>query len=868
MHLYLKDTRNYNKKYQSLLDIDNRQIYLIGEQSFEIYDIKKNTFTTPVLNNTFANGNYNFYKSYKLKNGNVWFAGDKIYTASTRDRGIESYTLKSNNVNIEYTSAILNQWNNQNLGIGLSYLLNFENQRSERVSVRYPQLSVFDSAYTFSTQYVKTYKDKNKETWIAYHQKNPSMTTIYHLTPSNNRIKKIGVVSKPIRSVFGITKIDDKLWIGGWGGLLKWNLSDNTETYFKSGKDDSSLTSDNIRYLFKDRDDDLWISTQNGLNLRKKNQETFIQYFSIPGDTTSLSLNTTSTIAQDSSGIIWIATFGGGVNSFDKKTGKFRWYTTKNGLADNNVNSILVDDFQDVWVSHDAGISKINPKTGKILNFDKSDGIVNISEHNSLKMSDGSLVFAGDGFNRIFSDRIKTDTFVPRLLITNLKLNNRDVLINGPDSVLHQNINITKKITLNYKQKVITLEYAALDMVRADKRLYAYQLVGFDPDWQYVYNKREVTYTNLAPGTYSFKVKSSIDEENWTEIQHPLMITILPPWYRTWWAYGVYLLLLSYAGWRLHQYQKAKTLAKEREKARERELEHAKEIEIAYAELGKSHENLKSTQAQLIQSEKMASLGELTAGIAHEIQNPLNFVNNFSEVSNELIEEVLEERSKEKGARNEELENEILTDIKENLTKINHHGKRASNIVKGMLEHSRTSTGAKESTDINALCDEYLRLAYHGLRAKDKSFNAMMETHFDPNLPKVEIIPQDIGRVLLNLITNAFYAVNERKYLLNLARQSGDANLTDLDYKPTVSITTQLTADNHLEIAVKDNGSGIPDHIKDKIFQPFFTTKPTGQGTGLGLSLSYDIVKAHGGELKVQTMEGEGSEFIISLPFV
>jgi two-component system NtrC family sensor kinase len=184
-----------------------------------------------------------------------------------------------------------------------------------------------------------------------------------------------------------------------------------------------------------------------------------------------------------------------------------------------------------------------------------------------------------------------------------------------------------------------------------------------------------------------------------------------------------------------------------------------------------------------------------------------------------------------------------------------------------MLEHSAKARQAeKELTDINNLCDEYLRLAYQSQKAKDNDFNATMETHFDPNLPKIDIIPQDIGRVLLNLINNAFYAVNERKNLLNLAKQSGDTNLTDLDYKPTVSITTQLTADNHLEIAVKDNGSGIPEHIKDKIFQPFFTTKPTGQGTGLGLSLSYDIVKAHGGELKVSTQENEGTEFTIKLP--
>ena len=270
---------------------------------------------------------------------------------------------------------------------------------------------------------------------------------------------------------------------------------------------------------------------------------------------------------------------------------------------------------------------------------------------------------------------------------------------------------------------------------------------------------------------------------------------------------------------------------------------------------------LQLTQKQLIQSEKMASLGELTAGIAHEIQNPLNFVNNFSEVSNELIDEMNEEIAK----GNLEDAKQIAEYLKQNLQKINHHGKRADAIVKGMLQHSRNSSSAtKEPTDINKLADEYLRLAYHGLRAKDKFFNATMKTDFDKSIGNINIIPQDIGRVILNLITNAFYVVNEKK-------KSGIEG-----YEPSVSLSTKKE-NNKVLITVKDNGNGIPQKILDKIFQPFFTTKPTGQGTGLGLSLSYDIVKAHGGELKVETMEarpddsvgrGEGSEFIIQLPIV
>jgi two-component system, NtrC family, sensor kinase len=259
--------------------------------------------------------------------------------------------------------------------------------------------------------------------------------------------------------------------------------------------------------------------------------------------------------------------------------------------------------------------------------------------------------------------------------------------------------------------------------------------------------------------------------------------------------------------------------------------------------------NLKSTQYQLVQSEKMASLGELTAGIAHEIQNPLNFVNNFSEVNTELIEELEDEV--EKGNLPEiKL---IVQDIKANEQKINHHGKRADAIVKGMLQHSQSGSGVKEPTDINALADEYLRLAYHGLKAKDKSFNTVMITDFDPLVGTINIIPQDIGRVLLNLFNNAFYTVNDK--------QKSSAQ----GYEPTVWLQTKISG-NRIEISVRDNGKGVSEKIKDKIFQPFFTTKPTGQGTGLGLSLSYDIVKAHGGELKVETKEGKGSEFIIQLP--
>ncbi|HEY5407654.1 MAG TPA: ATP-binding protein [Ginsengibacter sp.] len=281
-------------------------------------------------------------------------------------------------------------------------------------------------------------------------------------------------------------------------------------------------------------------------------------------------------------------------------------------------------------------------------------------------------------------------------------------------------------------------------------------------------------------------------------------------------------------------------------------------------ELQSTLSELKSTQAQLIQSEKMASLGELTAGIAHEIQNPLNFVNNFSEVNKELLAEMKDEMKK----GNIDDANAIANDVINNEEKINHHGKRADAIVKGMLQHSRSGTGVKESTDINALCDEYLRLAYHGFRAKDNSLNTVpiaigIKTDFDDTIDNINIIPQDIGRVLLNLYNNAFYAVTEKA-------KNGQLRMGSKEYEPTVAVSTRSvkspSGDSGVLLTVTDNGNGIPQNIVDKIFQPFFTTKPTGEGTGLGLSLSYDIIKAHGGKIKVETKNGEGSAFIIELP--
>jgi len=398
---------------------------------------------------------------------------------------------------------------------------------------------------------------------------------------------------------------------------------------------------------------------------------------------------------------------------------------------------------------------------------------------------------------------------------------------------------VPENLVLSYRANSISIDFAAIEPALQNQVNYQYKLEGYNDDWSSLSNNSTAVFGNLGQGHYTFKLKAAGPSGIWSETDYSF--SVLPPWWATLWAYCLYAFLFIASGFGVYRIQKHQIIRIERERTREKELMQAREIEKAYKEL-------KNTQAQLIQSEKMASLGELTAGIAHEIQNPLNFVNNFSEVNAELIDEL----KKELSAGSRQLAEELADDIKANQEKINHHGKRADAIVKGMLHHSRTSTGVKESTDINALCDEYLRLSYHGLRAKSKSFNAKFETDFDASLERINVVPQDIGRVVLNLINNAFYAVNEKSGQLSEG------------YEPTVFVSTKKDG-SKISIRVKDNGNGIPESIKEKIFQPFFTTKPTGQGTGLGLSLSYDIIKVHGGEICLETKENEGSTFTIEL---
>ena len=616
----------------------------------------------------------------------------------------------------------------------------------------------------------------------------------------------------------------------------------------------SNETSSEITQLIEGRKNKLWILTNNGLFFYNYETDKIDRWGFDKNSGDVLVNQDVNSLLEEPDGTLWIGTWAGGLSRYNPVTKKIKIYTREDGLPSMSIQAILPDEKNKaLWISSFEGLSRFDLKTEQFSNYTIADGIQSqlFADGSYLKTSDGLFAFGGSNGITIFNpDSASKTSQPPRVFLTELKLFNKPV-IPGESSILKKPIYETQEITLEHDQNNISLDFIALHYSNPAMNRYSYILENYDNEWRDVGNGQSAYYPNLPPGKYIFRVKAANDKGVWNRESATLGIIVNPPWWKTTWAYILYVALFIVFAFGVNRYLRSRLLEKEREKGRVRELEHAKEIEKAYYKLEETHEELKSTQSQLIQSEKMASLGELTAGIAHEIQNPLNFVNNFSEVNREMIAEMKAEI--EKG--NYEEVKTIAENIESNEEKISHHGKRADSIVKGMLLHSRTGSSSKEPTDINTMAEEYLNLSFHGFRAKDNSFNAIIKTDFDKTIHKVVVTPQDIGRVLLNIFNNAFYAVTEKKKQLPAGT----------GYQPTVSVSTKKTGDE-ITIEIRDNGNGILQKVLDKIFQPFFTTKPPGQGTGLGLSLSYDIIKAHQGEIKVETKEGEGTLFSIVIP--
>ena len=686
----------------------------------------------------------------------------------------------------------------------------------------------------------------------------------YRSKPGDSTSLSNNYVTKIVQDNSGV------MWVGtGGGGLCRFNSQSQNFTRYPYIQNNNvtipktdSLDDDYIETIYYDKNGVLWIGTNSGA-LSRFNPQTsrFISYLNkLPG------LNCVVNIYNDKEGRLWAGTYESGLFKINEKTNTITKLSEKDGLLYEGNWGSNEDKHGNIWLASPRGLSILNPQTNKVRTITSENGLPQFpstANDDLYKTSKGLFLFGTkDGFIQLNPDDFVPDTTVPIMHIETVAFNN-------PQS----NSNFTKdssivrygkdKINLKYNENRITFSYVGLLYQNTQAIQYAYKLDGYDKSWVQAGTQRTTTYTNLSPGTYTFHVKAANGDGVWTTKEDAITVIISPPWWRTWWAYLMYAVaflaaLRAYVVFRSRTLRRQNKLLEEKVERRTHQLSEANEelkvsqenIAAQRDELSTTVDMLKSTQAQLIQSEKMASLGELTAGIAHEIQNPLNFVNNFSELNKELLHELKGEVDK----GNIDEVKAIANDVIDNEEKINHHGKRADAIVKGMLQHSRQTKGVKELTNLNALCDEFLRLSYHGLRAKDKSFNADFTTDFDERISKINLVPQDMGRVLLNLFNNAFYAVNEKSKTANE------------NYKPLVSIQTKTLSDA-IEIIISDNGNGIPQSISNKIFQPFFTTKPTGQGTGLGLSLSYDIItKEHNGILQVESKEKEGSVFIIQLP--
>lgn len=906
-----------NDTVYAFFEDSKQRLWLGTVNGLLLFNRKTGSFTPylPVDTNKEANKNIIFRIS-EAKNGSLWLVcGQGILNFDPESQHFQRYTsipddpasIGSNNVRnvlIDYTGSLFASTRSLGLIKNDPLTSAFITKGREKNN---PNSYPGGNTFTFT---------KANDDYVLFTNTNG----IYKWKPGSDQFQPIFKSTEKKLHLYAIaTNRQDSIYFGSEEkGFQTYDTKSGKLQYFSySPKDTTSLAGNNINAIVYDHLGIVWIGT-DGAGICSFNQRTkkFKRYPFIINNGSleshgELDDQRVITVFEDKGGTIWVGTNLGGLNRFDRKTGKFKSYLFDGKNRAFSVDHIFEDKDGMFWIgTYLNGLFEFNPKTGHFVkNITEDDGLLfntvsaisqdkkgNIwirsargltrldPQNMSLKNYRNEEVFSVNT-NHIFDDILVS---AGELLLMNTNnsityFNPADLSANPYPPIVHiENVGYSdpraakdSSTTLNtygshgielpYNQNKVTFSYVALHYANPAQNKYAYLLEGYDKQWVQAGTQRSVTYTNLSPGTYTFRVKAANSDDVWNNEGDSFLVIVNSPLWMRWWAWIIYAILFGAAIYAFVAYRSRQLIRDKQElekgialrttqlsEANKELSEQQEEITTQRDKLAETVNELKTTQQQLIQSEKLASLGELTAGIAHEIQNPLNFVNNFSEVSVELVDELAEELHANK--RDTRLEDELLSDLKQNLEKITLHGKRADGIVKNMLQHSRANSGERQPTDINALADEYLRLAYHGLRAKDKNFNALMTPHFDTRLPKINVIPQDIGRVLLNLFNNAFYAVQQK-------HQTAGSG-----YKPEVTVSTSADKDNII-VKVKDNGNGIPDAIKDKIMQPFFTTKPTGEGTGLGLSLSYDIVvKGHGGSIAVNTKEGEFTEFIIKLP--
>ena len=545
--------------------------------------------------------------------------------------------------------------------------------------------------------------------------------------------------------------------------------------------------------------------------------------------------------------LIFFNSYGAGMSKLDVATGTFTHYGADDGLMDPAVYTGIWDADLTLWAPTNSGLYRFDPATETFRRFGMEYGLQSLEFNEGVlaRTENNELFFGGvQGFNAFFPTQLRTNNVAPDVAITEFLLFNTKVSP-GPDSPLTKSIVDTQDIVLRHDQDAPSFQFAALHYKRPEANRIRYRLEPEQTEWIDAEGRNEASYTNLKPGEYTFRVIAANSDGVWNADGASVHLTILSPWYSRWWAYILYVGMLAGLVVAVDRIQRRRVVLKEREATRERELAQAREIEKQHRALEQSHTELKATQAQLVEQEKLASLGSLTAGIAHEIKNPLNFVNNFAEVSSELAEELREAAA----SGDAEGMKGIIEDLLQNTAQITKHGKRADSIVRAMMQHARGGASEKEVINVNDFVGEYVGLAWHGMRARDHGFQAEVERTFSDDAGTILAQPQELGRVLVNLLNNAFQAL--------LTAGTTDA---------IVNVATRRVGSS-VEITISDNGPGIPVDIRSKIFEPFFTTKTTGEGTGLGLSLSYDIItKGHGGTMTVRESAQGGAEFVLTLP--
>ncbi|HYE57950.1 MAG TPA: ATP-binding protein, partial [Rhodothermales bacterium] len=694
-------------------------------------------------------------------------------------------------------------------------------------------------------------------------------TTVFRLDPQTGRVLErfpragapllpYGVVPYTLAEGPGGT-----LWQGTTGaGLMRLDPASGRFYAYPFRRTPRAGVSDSLDYhvatsITTDRSGALWIGTfEGGLNRLDVATGRFTSYFDL-----RRGVRRVTSIHEDRRGRLWFGTQFNGLFLLDRRTGALTNHGPGEGLA-YYVHSIVEDAAGMLWLNTPVGITRFDPDRRTFRTFGPRDGMPSTGMFSParLKSSDGQILFGGTDGLLVFDPRAFSEA-APRPLLSLGALTYRTA---GRDST--RGLSGLPRVDLPYDAADVTIAFTGFDYVRPDAVRYQYRMYdGDEPGgvrWSDASPEPSARYASLPAGRFRFEVRAEGADGLWSAPQS-VRVVVHPPWWRTWWAYVLYALsvmgllaLLVRAVRHRAQARERERVREEREQAKDRELAQAKEIEKAYTQL-------KGAQAQLVQQEKLASLGALTAGIAHEIKNPLNFVNNFASLSGELVSDLKDELSADPvrpAGEAVEAAADLFDDLAENARRIQEHGKRADSIIKSMLAHARGSSGSRETVDVNQMVSEYADLAFHAARAQRPGLELRLDKALDPAAGSVEGMPQDLSRVLINLVQNAFQAVDAR----NRALASGDG--APVDYAPSVRVTTHA-AGAHVEIRVWDNGGGIPKTVRERIFEPFFTTKPAGEGTGLGLSLSYDIVAAHGGTLALVTDESAGTtEFTVRLP--